>query len=238
MLLSKILDRLEALYGPPRPPSITDPFEMILYENVAYLVSDERRDTAFQALRDRVGLTASRILSASPKALLLVAELGGMLPEQRVTKLLRSAQIAQERFQGDMRTVLKMPVLQAKKSLKLFPGIGEPGAEKILLFSGARPVLALESNGLRTLIRLGYGAEQKSYAATYRSVLEAVKDQIQQDCGWLIRAHQLLRRHGQELCKRSQPLCGSCPLTSGCRFYKQARSGRPASLPAGYTSSA
>ncbi len=238
MLLSKILDRLETLYGPPRPPSITDPFEMILYENVAYLVSDERRDAAFRALGDRIGLTASRILSASPKELLYVAKLGGMLPEQRVAKLLRCAQIAQERFQGDLQTVLKMPAPQAKKSLKLFPGVGEPGAEKILLFSGARPVLALESNGLRTLLRLGYGAEQKNYAATYRTVLEAVTDQIQQDCGWLIRAHQLLRRHGQELCKRSQPICGSCPLTSGCRFYKQALSGRPTTLPTGYTGSA
>ncbi len=76
-----------------------------------------------------------------------------------------------------------MPARQAKKSLKRFPGVGEPGAEKILLFAGALPVLALESNGLRTLIRLGYGVEQRNYAATYRSVLEAVKDQIEQDCG-------------------------------------------------------
>jgi hypothetical protein len=34
----------------------------------------------------------------------------------------------------------------------LFPMIGEPGAEKILLFSGVLPVPALESNGVRVLV--------------------------------------------------------------------------------------
>ena len=34
---------------------------------------------------------------------------------------------------------------------------GEPGAEKVLLFSGSAPVLALDSNALRVLLRLGFG---------------------------------------------------------------------------------
>jgi len=34
---------------------------------------------------------------------------------------------------------------------------------------------------------------------------------VPQDCDALIRAHQLLREHGHELCKRNSPLCGSCP---------------------------
>jgi hypothetical protein len=36
---------------------------------------------------------------------------------------------------------------------------------------------------------------------------------------WLIRAHQLLRRHGQELCRRSRPRCAACPLTAQCAYY-------------------
>src|SRR6185503_12222954 len=52
-----IIDELLNLYGPPEPPGITDPLGMILLENVAYLVSDQRRAQAFSALRERVGLT-------------------------------------------------------------------------------------------------------------------------------------------------------------------------------------
>ena len=83
-----------------------------------------------------------------------------------------------------------------------------------------QPLLALESNGLRVLVRLGFAEELKNYSATYRAAQEAVKDQWKEDCDWLIGAHQLLRQHGQESCRRSEPLCNACPLTSRCRYFR------------------
>ena len=43
--------------------------------------------------------------------------------------------------------------------LKKFPAIGDPGVDKILLLTRTEPVMALDSNGLRVLVRLGFGAE-------------------------------------------------------------------------------
>ena len=43
----------------------------------------------------------------------------------------------------------------SEKALKRFPSIGDPGAEKILLFTRSYPVMALDSNGLRVLCRVG-----------------------------------------------------------------------------------
>ena len=88
---------------------------------------------------------------------------------------------------------------------------------------GLFPILGLESNGLRVLTRLGFGREQKNYSAAYRSVQEAIQKQLKRDCAWLTRAHQLLRKHGQQLCKRAQPLCHDCPLTGVCAYYKNLR---------------
>ena len=127
-----------------------------------------------------------------------------------------------QEFEGDFDRVLEQPLAKAKKSLKKFPGIGDPGAEKILLFSRTHPILALDSNGLRVLLRLGYGEERKSYASTYRSVQEAVEGESKKDFDWLIAAHQLLRRHGQELCKMNAPICPPCPLKKYCVYYKRA----------------
>jgi endonuclease III len=217
----KIIEKLQNFYGPPEPPKVTDPLGMILIENVAYLVSDERREQAFDTLRERVGLTPPEILTAHEETLLEVARLGGMHPAARLEKLRRIAQTALQEFEGDLDRVLKLPIAQAKKSLKKFPGIGEPGAEKILLFSKTHPILALDSNGLRVLLRLGYGEERKSYSSTYRSAQEAVKDEMKKDYDWLIAAHQLLRRHGQELCKNTQPLCSPCPVKTSCRYYQE-----------------
>jgi endonuclease III len=216
-----IIDVLLNFYGRPEPPGVTDPLGMILFDNVAYLVSDERRAQAFNALRERVGLTPPEILMAHDETMLEVARLGGMRPAARVEKLRRIAQIALQEFDGDLDRVLKQSLAKAKKSLKKFPGIGDPGAEKILLFSKTHPILALDSNGLRVLLRLGYGEERKSYSSTYRSTQEAVERELKKDYDWLIAAHQLLRRHGQELCKTTVPLCPQCPVKSSCRYYRE-----------------
>jgi endonuclease III len=194
---------------------------MILFENVAYLVSDDRREQTFNALRERVGLTPPEILMAHDETLLEVARLGGMHPAARVEKLRRIAQIALQEFDGDLDSVLNQPLAKAKKSLKRFPGIGDPGAEKILLISRTQPILALDSNGLRVLLRLGYGEEQKSYASTYRSAQEAVESELKKNFDWLIAAHQLLRRHGKELCKIKAPMCAACPVKKYCTYYKE-----------------
>lgn len=215
--LPQIIDRLQSHCGKPKPPKLTGPWEMILWENVAYLADDERRLQAFQTLKKEIGTKPAEILSASDEALTEVAR-HGILAEQFVEKLRKCAKIALEEFDGDLRGIVKLPVDKAKKALQKFPGIGEPGAEKILLFTRTYPILALESNGLRVLLRLGFGEEKKNYSATYRLVQQAAAAELGSKFSALIDAHLLLRRHGQELCKRSKPACGECPLAEACAY--------------------
>ena len=217
--LKKIISQLVAHYGQPRLPISTDPFELILFENVAYLVSDERREEAFKLLRKQAGTKPHEILAASTEDLLPAAQLGGMAAERRVSRLREIALIAMDEFAGDLNEALKLPLPKAKQALRKFPGIGEPGAEKILLFTRAYPVLGLDSNGLRVLLRLGFGEEMKNYSTTYRTVQEAIKDQLSHDYDWLIPAHLLLRRHGKELCKTSRPFCEKCPVRKNCGYF-------------------
>ena len=65
--------------------------------------------------------------------------------------------------------VVNRPIAEARRILKRFPGIGDPGADRILLLSGAQPVLGMDSNALRVLVRLGYAREQKNYGKQYRA---------------------------------------------------------------------
>src|SRR5438132_10157376 len=225
--LSKIVAKLDRQYSHPRPPVTSDPFELILLENVAYLVSDERREEAFATLRKHAGTKPHEILAAADDDILQATSLGGMHPEQRVARLREIALIAMNEFGGDVKQVLKLPLSKAKQALRKFPSIGEPSAEKILLFTRSYPVLGLDSNGLRALLRLGFGEEKKNYSATYASVQEAIKDQLKKDYGWLINAHVLLRQHGKELCKTKRPLCERCPVKRSCAYFQRT----PLSVP-------
>ena len=214
----QVIDDLGAFYGRPIRSEPSGVLELILWENVAYLAGDGRRAAAYRALEERVGTRPDDILQAPDALLLEITSLGGILARKRVDKLRAIADTARE-LSGEMSSLRGLPLRDAKRALKRFPSIGDPGAEKVLLFTRAHAVLALESNGLRVLLRLGFGEERKSYSATYRSAQEALKGQLPEDCSWLIRAHLLLRRHGQELCKRSAPRCEACPLSRGCRYY-------------------
>jgi endonuclease III len=213
-----VIARLRKFYGDPPPPPVTDPFEQILWENVAYLADDERRARAFSQLQKTVGTSPKEILKAKPEKLLAATRLGGIVPGVRAQRLRQIAEIAEILLKGRLDAALGESLAKAKKTLRQFPTIGEPGAEKILMFAGRYPVFGLESNGLRVLLRLGFAQEQKSYSASYRAVQQAISGQLPKDCQSLTAAHQLLRKHGQELCKRSQPNCYECPLRESCAF--------------------
>lgn len=213
--LAQVVECLQATYGRPKPPPAADPWHFILWENVAYLADDARRQKALAVLKERAGLRPAQVSAASDDVLMDVTRFG-ITPELRVAKLRRCAQIALEEFDGDVKQILDWPTPKAKKALQKFPGIGAPGAEKILLFCHRLKALALESNGLRVLLRLGFGAEGKNYSATYRNVQEAISTELQDDYVWLIEAHQLLRQHGQELCAAKRPRCADCPLAADC----------------------
>jgi endonuclease-3 len=215
----KVIAKLKKYFGEPRPPKTTDPFAIIVFDNIAYLVDDTRREAAFDLLRKTVGLQPVDILAAPVEKVISATKLGGIHPEPRAYRLKECAQIVLNDFGGDLNQALTLPLPKAIKALRQFPSIGEPGAEKILLFTRTYPVLALESNGLRVMLRLGFGEEKKNYSASYKSVKEAVTDQIGNDCDYLIETHQLLRRHGKEICKTTNPHCDDCPINSFCAYY-------------------
>jgi endonuclease III len=217
--LAETVDVLEKTYGRPPRPAITDPFEIVLLENAAYLVDEARRMRVFQSLRERVGLSPEAILAAPDSVLVEAIREGGMRPADRAAKLRRCAELSREIGLDHLRRAVRTDPAGARKLLKRFPGIGEPGAEKILLWNKSLVTLAPGSGGLRVLVRLGFGREEKDYSRTYRSAAEGVAPELPSDFAWLFRARELVKRHGEELCRRS-PRCEACPLAARCVAFQ------------------
>jgi endonuclease III len=217
--LKNLIARLQKRYGAPDPPPAHGPFELVVWENAVYLMPDDRRAEVFEALRRQVGLTPDAIFKTPQSVLLPLAERGGMRPESRVFRWHEIARIAREQFGGNLDQILEWPYPKAKKALKLFPTIGDPGAEKILMFCGLTQGLPLESNALRVLVRIGYGRlHLKNYGAMYRSVQEAIAPELPKSAAAVTEAHLLLRKHGKSLCRDATPQCFDCPLENMCAF--------------------
>ena len=201
---------LAPLYPPAEP--LRDPLAMLIWENIGYLIDDDRRAVLFAEFEQRVGINARAILDAPGEVLLDIAARGGMNPLQRVERWRHIGELAGP----DLATTLRgLPVAKARSLLKKFSVIGDPSADKILLFADIAPLPSVESNGLRALIRLGYIAEQSHYGQTYKAAVAVLAAQ-HRDADWLKSVWLILRDHGRTLCKRTAPLCTACPLDAVC----------------------
>jgi endonuclease III len=232
--LAAILDRLEKHYGGQEPEGPSDPFEMILFANCGYPATDASCSRGYEALRKEVGTKPEQILKTASAKLAKLMRLGGIVPELRAERLKLVARIANENFGGDLKWALekllkdeKTPaekrLRRLKRALKEFPVIGEPGAEKILLFSGMVPIAAVPSACPGVPQRILFGQEDKNYGKGYRAAQEAMAAEVPEEFAARQRAYLLLKKHGQEICKRTKPRCEICPIQADCRYFREER---------------
>ena len=229
--LNEILEALEKMYGPQHAAGPADPYEMLVYLNCGYPASDASCSKGFDALKQEVGLSPREILAASKTKLAKLLRLGGIVPEQRAERLQEIARKVKSEFGGDLKAALKKWVQEekrqpgkgirgAKKILREFPVVGEPSAEKILLFSNLAPIAAVPSAFVEVPARLWFGKAGKSYAADYRAARDILSAGLPETFVARQRAYLLLKKHGQQTCKRSNPRCEVCPLTGSCAYIQ------------------
>ena len=223
MKIGRILDRLERHYGKLQPVAPTDAYEMVIYANCGYPANDVTCTRGYEALNKKIGIRPEQILAASDTGLAAILRLGGIVPELRAQRLKEIAARVKDKYSGDLPAALRKPLPESRKVLKQFPTIGDPGADKILLFTGTAPVAAVPSNCVHVPLRLGIGTAYKTYAKDYKSAQDALAAEVPEDRAPRLRAYLLLQRHGQEICKRSRPKCEQCPVTADCRYYQSTR---------------
>jgi len=217
--LAALLRKLEQHHGSIDFAEPTDPYELIVFTNCGYPPSHDNCRKGFEALRRGVGLSPDALLSASERSLAGMLAAGGIVPELRASRLKLIARLVMEDFGGDLRSILG-DARKARKALKRFPTIGDPGVDKILLFCADIPVAAVPSNCPHVPLRLGVAVERQSYAASYRSVREELTRILPGDAAAMKRAYLLFRHHGKELCRRTAPLCDRCPVARMCPYLR------------------
>src|SRR3569832_1405559 len=146
-----------------------------------------------------------------------------MVPALRAQRLREIAARVQTEFAGDLRGALLGPSTQARKAIKKFPNIADPGADRILLFGAIAPIAAVPSNCPHVLVRIQQGPERESYAANYAEAQRLIDREVAPSIAARTRAYLLLKRHGQGLCKRAKPKCEQCPVTPICAYHVGTR---------------
>jgi endonuclease-3 len=221
--IADVLTKLESFYGKQEPAWPTDPYPFLVWWHCGYPASDATCSKGWESLNREIGTEPEQVLSASPAKLTSALQGSGMLPEIRAMRLKEIAARVQDEFGGDLRAALVGPTARVRKTLKSFPGIGDPGADRILLFAGLAPVAAVPSNSPYVVERLLRGRESENYVLSYREAQRAIEAEVPEKFDARVRAYLLLKRHGQEICKRTNPKCAQCPVSSLCAFFAENR---------------
>jgi endonuclease III len=224
-LIPELLGTLETFYGVQEPNWPTDPYLFIVWWHCGYPASDAACTKGWEKLSREIGASPEQLLVASPAKLAGALKPGGMVPELRAMRLKEIAARVKDEYAGDLRAALVGPIAAARKTLKGFSNIADPGADRILLFAGIAPVAAVPSNCPHVLVRIQRGLERENYGVTYKEAQEAIAEEVPEKFDARIRAYLLLKRHGQEICKR-KPRCAQCPVSSSCAFFAGNRRGR------------
>ena len=218
LTVREVLNQLETFYGKQEPCWPSDPYLFLLWWYCGYPPSDASCTKGWKELTGKIGTDPDAILAARPATLAAALGSGGMLPELRAERMKEVTALIKNEFDGNLRAALTGPITKVRKILKSFPSIADPGADRILLFAGIQPVAAVPSNCTGVLARVLNGQEEKNYNASYREAQRMINSEITATFDARIRAYLLLKRHGQELCKRSNPKCDRCPLRAECAF--------------------
>ena len=229
--MTEILDALENTYGPQKLAGPKDPYEMIVFLNCGYPASDAKCAQGFEELKSEISLQPGKLLAASKRKLANVMRVSTIIPGVCAERLKEIARKVIDEFKGDLTAAIKQRIRDAKdepekalkaakKALQLFPTIGEPGAEKILLFSGLAPIAAVPSAFVDVPVRIFMGEPGKNYAADYKAAREILDSGLPQTFEARQKAYLLIKKHGQEICKRSKPRCEVCPLTTQCTYLQ------------------
>lgn len=226
--VAALLGQLEAFYGPQQAGWPTDPYLFLVWWHCGYPASDAACHKGWESLNRQIGTGLEQILSAPMPKLAAALKPGGMVPELRAMRLKEIAARIKDEFGGDLSAALAGPLADVRRLLKRFPNIADPGADRILLFAGIAPLAAVSSNCPHVLVRLLQGQEHKNYGRTYREAQQGIEEQLPSTFDARTRAYLLLKRHGQEVCKRTKPKCQQCPVNAGCAYFAGNRRGRSA----------
>lgn len=221
--IQDLLTKLESFHGRQEPSWPTDPYLFLVWWHCGYPASDATCARGWESLNREIGTEPEQLLSASPTKLTKALQGSGMLPEIRAARLKEIAARVQDEFGGNLRAALVGPTAQVRKTLKSFPGIADPGADRILLFASLVPVAAVPSNSPYVVERLLRGRESENYVLGYREAQRAIEAEVPEKFDARIRAYLLLKRHGHEICKRTNPKCDQCPASSSCAFFAEKR---------------
>ena len=210
----KILQILKENFSLPKwAKSNRDPFETLIVTIISQNTASKNTAKAFENLSNRFKITPEVLANAETSEIEECLKVAGLFRNKART-IKQVSQIIDEKFGGNLSSVLSLPFEKARKTLMEFPGVGPKTADVVLLFASEKPTIPVDTHVNRVAKRLGLAPKTGDYE-TVRTSLQRLypsKDYLA--------VHILLIALGRKYCRARNPLCRECPLNVVCPSKK------------------
>lgn len=158
-------------------------------------------------------LKRADLLSFEMMASLSVEELAQLIRPSgyyniKAKRLSNLLQMVQEKYDGEFDLLFREDTETAREMLLSVRGVGPETADSILLYGGNHPIFVVDSYTHRIFSRHHLIEEESDY----HSIQQEFLDRLPLDAKLFNEYHALLVQTGKEYCKKTKPLCDSCPL--------------------------
>lgn len=206
----KVLRILRKTFTMPKwTESTDDPFKTLIVTIISQNTADKNTERAFEKLSNKFKITPEVLAKTEIAQIEDSLKVAGLY-RNKAKAIKEVSKRVLEKHEGNLDTILSLPIDKAREKLLELPGVGPKTADVVLLLCAEMPTIPVDTHVDRVSKRLGLAPKRGSY--------EVVRIALQSNYNPkdYLAVHILFILHGRRFCKARAPLCKICRVKAFC----------------------
>ncbi len=193
-------------------------FEVLVGAMLTQQASWPNVEKAIRNLKESGSLSIESIAAMPIKRLELLVRPSGYYRQKAAN--LKSLCRSIIRDYGSLGAMLGMGIPELRKALLSYKGIGRETADSIILYAAGKPIFVIDAYTKRAMGRIDPSINEGIDYDELRLIFER---SLKRDAGLYNDFHAQFVELGKNYCRKRDPFCARCPLSSICSHAKGLR---------------
>jgi endonuclease-3 related protein len=205
--LMKIYTILYEAFGPQHWWPGETPFEVMVGAVLTQNTNWQNVSKAIDSLKNEE-LLSLPVLSELPVEILAEKIRSAGYYNLKAKRLKNLLSFINHEYDGSLNKLFAEEKTTLRNGLLTVKGIGPETADSIVLYAANKPIFVIDAYTHRILSRHNMITEEEDY----HSIQDLFHDALPADAALFNEYHALLVQLGKDFCRKTKPLCSSCPM--------------------------